>query len=59
MNTVEIKFDENKNIYLRVNHGEWIVKSWDETTEYERILIRSLQPGANTEIISDKMFNEE
>ena len=24
MNKVEIKFDKDKNVYLRVNHGEWI-----------------------------------
>jgi hypothetical protein len=55
MNTVEIKFDESKNIYLRVNHGEWLVKNWDETTAYERILIRSLQPESNSNIVSDKI----
>lgn len=43
MNNVEIKFDkESRDVYLRVNYSEWIVKSWDELTEYERILIRSL-----------------
>lgn len=53
MNKVEIKFDESKNIYLRVNHGEWLVKNWSETTAYERILIRSLQPDADSDITSD------
>lgn len=55
MNTVEIKFDESKNIYLRVNYGEWLVKNWDETTAYERILILSLQPESNSNIVSDKI----
>jgi len=55
MNIVEIEFDENQNVYLRVNHGEWIVKNWSDLTEYERILIRSLQPDSDTEIVSVKM----
>lgn len=59
MNKVEIKFDESKNIYLRVNHGEWIVKNWSETTIYERILIRSLQPESDSSIVSDKMPFDE
>lgn len=59
MNKVEIKFDENKNVYLRVNHGEWLVKQWNELTVYERILIRSLQPENDTCIVSDKIPFEE
>lgn len=59
MNKVEIKFDKNKNVYLRVNHGEWITKHWEDLTEYERILMRSLQPESDTEIVSDKMPFEE
>ena len=55
MNKLEIKFDENKNVYLRVNYGEWIIKHWNDLTEYERILIRSLQPKSDTEIVSDKI----
>lgn len=55
MNKIEIRFDENKNVYLRVNYSEWIVKQWDDLTEYERILIRSLQPESNTGIVSYKM----
>ena len=59
MNKVEIKFDENKNVYLRANYGEWLVKHWSDLTEYERILIRSLQPESDTGIVSDKMPFEE
>ena len=59
MNKVEIKFDVNKNVYLRVNYGEWIVKHWNDLTEYERILIRSLQPESDTEIESGKIPFEE
>ena len=59
MNKVEIKFDKDKNVYLRVNHGEWIVKRWEDLTEYERILMRSLQPESGIEIVSDKIPFEE
>lgn len=59
MNKVEIKFDKGKNVYLRVNHGEWIIKHWEDLTEYERILMRSLQPESGIEIVSDKIPFEE
>lgn len=59
MNKVEIKFDKDKNVYLRVNHGEWIIKRWEDLTEYERILMRSLQPESGIEIVSDKIPFEE
>ena len=59
MNKVEIKFDKDKNVYLRVNHGEWIIKHWEDLTEYERILMRSLQPESGVEIVSDKIPFEE
>lgn len=59
MNKVEIKFDKDKNVYLRVNHGEWIIKHWEDLTEYERILMRSLQPESGIEIVSDKIPFEE
>ena len=59
MNKVEIKFDESKNVYLRVNYGEWIVKCWNDLTEYERILIRSLQPESNTDIVTEEIPFEE
>ena len=52
-------FYKNKNVYLRVNHGEWLVKPLGELTEYERILIRSLQPGCNTNFVAEKMPVEE
>ena len=59
MNKVEIKFDKDKNVYLRVNHGEWIIKHQEDLTEYERILMRSLQPESGVYIISDKIPFEE
>ena len=59
MNKVEIKFDKDKNVYLRVNHGEWIIKHWEDLTEYERILMRSLQPESGVEIVSEKIPFEE
>lgn len=59
MNTVEIRFDENGNVYLRVNYGEWSVKHWRDLTEYERVLIRSLQPESDTVIVSHKMTFED
>ena len=59
MNKVEIKFDKDKNVYLRVNHGEWIIKHWEDLTEYERILMSSLQPESGIEIVSDKIPFEE